>query len=139
MVAVAFQPTMRHFSGFRFVSRMAVGYVVFSSLAVVGHLAKPTLGEVADFLAMSAVVWPYPLMLALQAWVSPGSLSWPFFVGGLFITVLTGLFLQRRFPALSRGTWWSHAAALTLWCVPLVVLEAIVVAAVWAMGYPVGE
>ena len=125
--------------GYRFVSEMAVGYVVFTSLAVVGHLAKPTLGEVADFLAMSAVVWPYPLMLAFQTWVSPGSLSWVFIAGGLFITVLSGLFLQRQFPILSQGAWWSHVAALTLWFIPLVVLEAIVVAAVWAMGYPVGE
>jgi hypothetical protein len=130
---------MSDISRYRFVSEMAAGYVVFSSLAVVGHLAKPTLGEVADFLAMSVVVWPYPMMLALQAWVSPGSLSWPFLVGGLFITVWSGLFLLRRFPILSQATWWSHAAALTLWCIPLVVLEAIVVAAVWAMGYPVGE
>lgn len=130
---------MSNVPGCRFVSEMAAGYVLFSGLAVVGHLAKPALGEVADFLAMSAVVWPYPLMLALQTWVSPGSLSWAFLAGGLFITVLSGLFLQRRFPILSQGTWWSHAAALTLWCIPLVVLEAIVVAAVWAMGYPVGE
>jgi hypothetical protein len=130
---------MSNFSGYRLVSEMAVGYVVYSSLAVVGHLAKPTLGEVADFLAMSAVVWPYPLMLALQTWVSPGSLSWLFLVGGLIVTVLFGILLQRRLPVLSQGTWWSHAAALTLWCIPLVVLEAIVVAAVWAMGYPVGE
>jgi hypothetical protein len=130
---------MSNFSGCRFVSEMAGGYIVFSSLAVVGHLAKPMLGEVADFLAMSAVVWPYPLMLALQTWVSPGSLSWAFLAGGLVITVLSGLFLQRRFPILSQETWWSHAAALTVWCVPLVILEAIAVAAVWAMGYPIGE
>ncbi len=125
--------------GYRFVSEMAAGYVVYSSLAVLGHLAKPTLGEVADFLAMSAVVWPYPLMLALQTWASPGSLSWLFFIGGLFVAVVFGVFIQRRFPILSQGTWWSHAAALTLWFIPLVVLEVITVATVWAIGYPVGE
>ena len=46
---------MGKFSGIRFAIEMAAGYVVYSSLAVVGHLARPALGEVADILAMSAL------------------------------------------------------------------------------------
>ena len=118
---------------------MALGYVLFSSLAIVGRLAKPALGELADLLGMSAIVWPYPLMLALQTWISPGSLFWLFFLGGLLLTVGSGFLLQRRFPVLSQRGWLAHASALVLWCVPLILLEVIVVAAVFAMGYPVGE
>lgn len=87
MGVVVFQPAVSLLSGFRFANEMAVGYVVFSSLAIVGHQAKPTVGEVADFLGMTVVVWPSPLVPALQTRGSPGTRSWLFFLGGLFIAV----------------------------------------------------
>lgn len=40
---------------------MALAYVLFSSLAIVGRLAEPALGELADVLCMSVIVWSYPL------------------------------------------------------------------------------
>lgn len=123
----------------RFLIEMLAGYSLFSSLAIVGRIARPVLGELADVLLMSAALWPYGLMLALQTWIPPGSWFGMFFVGGLLLTILWGIVLQRRFPALSRSTWWSHACALVLWCVPLVLLEAVVVGAVWAAGFPIGE
>lgn len=118
---------------------MLGGYVAFSSLAIVGRVAEPLLGELADMLAMSAVLWPYPFMLALQTWIPPGTLFGAFFAGGLLVTVLWGGFLQRRFPVLSNRTSWSRTSALVVWCIPLVVLELAVIAAVWVMGFPIGE
>ena len=130
---------MGNFARNHFASTMTTGYILFSSLAVVGRIAKPFLGELGDILSMGVVLWPYPLMLALQTWIPLGSLFWVFFVGGLFVTIAFGFFLQRRFPALSKGSRWSYASALVLWSVPLVIIEVAVIAVVWVMGLPIGE
>ena len=126
---------------YSFTLKMIGAYLLFSSLAVIGSVAKPAIGELADALWMTSVLWPYPLILALQHWVpNPGMACFlTVFVGGLLLVFLFGSYLERRYPSLSKRSWRAYALSCVLWYVPLLVVQIVVVCAVWTMGYPIGE
>jgi hypothetical protein len=118
---------------------MAGYYLLFSSLAPLSGPLKPVIGEIADVMMMTAYLWPYPLLMALQNW-PPFESLWPLVIlAGLGLVVAFGAVLRQSFHAFSKPTGWGHVSAAVLWYVPLILAQAIFVFVAWSLGYPVGE
>jgi hypothetical protein len=97
---------------------MAGLYLAFSSLAPLSRPLKPVIGEAADVLMMTAYLWPYPVLMALQTWPVFESL-WPLFIlAGLGLVVAFAALLRRSFRAFAEPTWWARLSAAVLWYVP---------------------
>jgi len=128
-------PLKRH----RLVVEMMIIYVLFSTLNSIGLAFKPALGELADLLMMTGLLWPYPLALALQRWVPPGTgLLYTFVVGPLMVFAF-GLYLEKRFRLFFQVAWRLHLASLFLWYVPLLIVQSVAIFIGWLSGWPIGE
>ncbi len=125
----------------RFVLHTTLVYLLFSSLAVVGNVAKPAGGEFTDALMMTGYLWPFPLFLALHHWIPDAGMTGFLLAisGGLILVALFAIYIPRRFPSILQSRWRANVSPLVLWYVPLFAAQAIAIGIVWAMGYPVGE
>lgn len=110
------------------------------ALAPLSHaLPKSVFGELPDLLMMTAFLWPYPLLLALQRILPPD--SWTAFLAadlaGLALVGWFARFVDRRWGAAwtrSRST----LVGLFSWPLPLVAVELLAWGAALALGWPVG-
>ena len=133
--------TRSYYKQHRLIIQMGVFYLLFSSLFFVGRAAKPILGELADLLSMTAYLWPYPLILALQNWFpQPGFFSLAIvYLIGLFLVLRLGSYLESTFPISSKPRWLVNLIPIFIWYTPLLFVQILVVFTVWIMGYPIGE
>jgi len=129
------------FRRYRLTFNMVLVYLLFTSFAYIGPILKPFIGEFGDMLQMLIILWPYPLILALQTWIpNPGNwVSMSIILGGLLLVLSFGLYLQTKFPSFSSSRWWVHIAAFFLWYVPLFIVQILCVLVVALLGYPIGE
>ena len=122
-------------------TKMAALYLVFSSLFFIGRATKLILGEPADLLMMTAYLWPYPLILALQNWFpKPGIFLFAIvFLVGLFLVLGIGTYLEKFIQISSKPKWWVNFISVIAWYIPLLFVQILVVFIVWIIGYPIGE
>jgi len=116
-------------------------YLIFCLLAPLGCLTEQHSTTWLSALQVTALLWPYTLLLALQHWVEPMS-PFSFIVADIFGLLLVAVFVEAVL------TWWSPDQTnnrillrLTpfLWYVPLLLVQVAVSALFGALGYPVGE
>ncbi len=88
---------------------------------------------------LTAYLWPYPALMALQTWPVFESL-WPLFtLAGLGLVLAFAALLRGSFGAFSEPTLRARLSAAVLWYVPLFLSQAILWLVIWSLGYPVGE
>jgi len=90
---------------------------------------------------MTAYLWPYPLILALQNWFpKPGIFLFAIvFLVGLFLVLGTGTYLEKFIQISSKPKWWVNLISVFAWYIPLLFVQILVIFIVWIMGYPIGE
>ena len=124
---------------------MSIGYLLFIPLALIGVPFMGKGGEWADIFAMTIILWPYPLFLALQTWFpAEGSAAIVAIIFvellGLALIVVFGSYIQKRFGVTENPRWYSYVWAIVLWPIPLIVLQLVVAAFVGGvLGLPTGE
>ena len=119
-----------------------LSYLLFCSLNPISHvLPKRVFGEFPDILMMTAVLWPYPLLLALQRFVQPD--SWFAWGGALFLglTLIVWLapIVERILGPRRNDPRFSIPVALIGWPLLLVLVELAVFLAALMLGWPIGE
>jgi hypothetical protein len=120
---------------------LLAGYALYC-LAVPALLSiRHLLPEFLDWIFWLYILWPYPLVLALQTWATPQSIASNLLVYtcGLLIVFAWGRWLQQRFGASRPNGWALAALAFWLWAVPLLLFEWALSWGLSALGYPVGE
>ena len=134
---------MKHlFIKYPVVSWISTGYIFYSVLPLIGTVIGDSFGEYGEIFGFTVFLWPYPLALALQSWVSSSSLTaWLLiYLVGLGLVILFGHYLQKIFRVSRDGKWYSYVWFILLWPIPLVLLQVITAAFVFfVLGLPVGE
>ena len=99
-------------------------------------------GEWTDLFEMTAFLWPYPLLLAIQTIVNPDPLvNWLIAdLLGFLIVLGVALLLERALGPRAQRRWVAISLGLISWPIALVLFEVIVwVLATFVLGWPTGE
>jgi hypothetical protein len=89
---------------------------------------------------MSALLWPYPLLLSTRKLVHPDSTAaWIVaYVVGLLLVVGCSLWAGRALGRRSDDRRFVVPLGLAGWAVPLVAVELLALGAAAALGWPIG-
>ena len=117
-------------------------YLLFCSLNPISRvLPKQVFGEFPDILMMTAVLWPYPLLLALQRFIHLD--SWIAWGGalllGLILIVWLALILERILGPRRNDPRFSIPVALIGWPIFLVLVQLGVTLVALILSWPIGE
>ena len=121
---------------------MGIGYLIFIAVFFIGTILNSfgIFGELGDAFRMAFFLWPYPLILALQTWISTASNFW--FAADLLgfgMVIIFGLYLQQLLK-ISNGSFYTRAWSVLLFPIPLILLQVFVALFVSViLGLPVGE
>ncbi len=116
-------------------------YLIFCLLAPLGWYSEHQGTGNLVWLQLTAVIWPYPLLLALQTWVSSDAPSSFIVADILGLVVVLGFvgYLETRWSPFEGRRRVLLRLAPVLWCIPLALIQVSLAAVVGALGYPVGE